>query len=76
MSHAPERLPLTGADAFLLAFDAEKGEFSLWYFQHRFPVNPREYPRILSLAAEACEARSDSADDDLLDGVVGQDFGG
>src|SRR5262249_39054461 len=50
-----------------LAFDAEKGEFSLWYFEHRFPVNPREYPRILSPAAEQLEARSESADDDLLE---------
>ena len=31
-----------------LAFDAEKGEFSLWYWQHRFPIDPREYPRILT----------------------------
>src|SRR5262250_3438954 len=51
----------------MLAFDAEKGEFSLWYFEHRFPVNPREYPRILSPAAEQLEARSESADDDLLE---------
>ena len=51
----------------MLAFDAEKGEFSLWYFQHRFPVNPREYPRILSPAAEEFEARSESADNDLLE---------
>lgn len=50
-----------------LAFDAEKGEFSLWYFQHRFPVNPREYPRILSPAAEELGARAEAADDDLLE---------
>jgi len=51
-----------------LAFDPEKGEFSLWYFQHRFPVNPREYPRILSPAAEQFEARSESAgEEDLLE---------
>src|SRR5437764_721499 len=30
-----------------LTFDAERGEFSIFYFQHRFPVNPREYPRML-----------------------------
>jgi (1->4)-alpha-D-glucan 1-alpha-D-glucosylmutase len=30
-----------------LAFNQEKGEFSILYHQHRFPVNPREYPRIL-----------------------------
>ena len=31
-----------------LAFDAENGEFSLWYWQHRFPIDPHEYPAILN----------------------------
>lgn len=31
-----------------LSFDREKGEFSICYFKHRFPVNPKEYPRILN----------------------------
>jgi (1->4)-alpha-D-glucan 1-alpha-D-glucosylmutase len=31
-----------------LAFDADAGEFSVWYHDHRFPIDPREYPRILS----------------------------
>ena len=35
-----------------LTFDREKGEFSIYYFQHRFPVNPKEYSRILSLKRE------------------------
>src|ERR1700741_551975 len=30
-----------------LAFDSERGEFSIVYYQHRFPVDPREYPRIM-----------------------------
>ena len=30
-----------------LSFDTERGEFNLHYQQHRFPINPREYPRIL-----------------------------
>jgi malto-oligosyltrehalose synthase len=30
-----------------LTFDSKKGEFSIFYFEHRFPVDPREYPRIL-----------------------------
>ena len=30
-----------------LTFDAEHGEFSIFYFQHRFPIAPTEYPRIL-----------------------------
>jgi (1->4)-alpha-D-glucan 1-alpha-D-glucosylmutase len=32
-----------------LVFDAERGEFSIFYFQHRFPVAPREYLRILTI---------------------------
>jgi len=30
-----------------LAYDADRGEFSLWYHEHRFPIDPGEYPRIL-----------------------------
>jgi len=33
-----------------LAFDAPAGSFSVFYFEHRFPVDPREYPRILDRA--------------------------
>ena len=31
-----------------LVFDAEQGEFSIYYYQHRFPVDPQTYPFILS----------------------------
>lgn len=31
-----------------LVFDAGQGEFSVSYFQHRFPVDPQIYPSILS----------------------------
>lgn len=50
-----------------LAFDAEKGEFSLWYFQHRFPVNPREYPRILAHRLDALDKRLAPTHDDVLE---------
>jgi len=30
-----------------LAFELERGEFSIFYHEHRFPVDPAEYPRIL-----------------------------
>jgi (1->4)-alpha-D-glucan 1-alpha-D-glucosylmutase len=40
-----------------LAFDAGHGEFSVWYSGHRFPVNPRQYPRILGRAPERLDAR-------------------
>jgi len=35
-----------------LAFRCERGEFDIVYRDNRFPVNPREYPRILRRAAE------------------------
>jgi (1->4)-alpha-D-glucan 1-alpha-D-glucosylmutase len=31
-----------------LAFDPEKGEFCIWYHQNRFPIDPREYPQLLT----------------------------
>ena len=30
-----------------LEFDASAGEFSVCYYDHRFPIDPREYPRVL-----------------------------
>lgn len=31
-----------------LAFDSARGEFFVSYYEHRFPIDPREYPRILN----------------------------
>ena len=31
-----------------LTFDAEKGEFSIYFHQHRFPIDPTQYPAILT----------------------------
>jgi len=50
-----------------LTFDMEKGEFSITYFQHRFPVNPREYPRILNGAVEALQRLLAPENEDLLE---------
>jgi (1->4)-alpha-D-glucan 1-alpha-D-glucosylmutase len=36
-----------------LAFEPEAGGFALFYFEHRFPVAPRAYPRILERALRA-----------------------
>jgi (1->4)-alpha-D-glucan 1-alpha-D-glucosylmutase len=36
-----------------LAFDAARGQFSVHYFNHRFPVDAHEYPRILGIALGA-----------------------
>ena len=50
-----------------LTFDKEKGEFSIHYFNHRFPVNPREYPRILSYSLEALQPRLGGESEYLLE---------
>jgi (1->4)-alpha-D-glucan 1-alpha-D-glucosylmutase len=49
-----------------LTFDAARGEFSVLYYHHRFPVDPREYPLILGLRPETLEARI-GAEDPYLD---------
>ncbi len=40
-----------------LAFDTAQGMFSIAYLEHRFPVDPREYPRILGHGLERLQAR-------------------
>ena len=50
-----------------LTFEPEKGEFSIFYFQHKFPVNPREYPRILTPAAEQLAKRVEAQNENLLE---------
>jgi (1->4)-alpha-D-glucan 1-alpha-D-glucosylmutase len=50
-----------------LTFDAEKGEFSIFYFQHRFPVNPREYPRILGFSPEVLQQQLGADNENLLE---------
>lgn len=40
-----------------LAFDAESGSFSVWYHEHRFPIDPREYGRILGHRLDRIESR-------------------
>jgi (1->4)-alpha-D-glucan 1-alpha-D-glucosylmutase len=41
----------------VLVFEADTGAFSVEYYTHRFPVDPREYPRILGRHLEILEAR-------------------
>ena len=50
-----------------LAFDRQHGEFSIWYFQHRFPVNPREYPGILRCGLEDLKQRLGQENQDVLE---------
>ncbi len=40
-----------------LRFDAEHGEFGIYYFEHHFPVDPREYPQILAYRMECLSLR-------------------
>jgi len=52
--------------ALKLTFDCDHGEFSIFYFEHRFPVDPREYIRILNIGAENAPDPT-VQDDDLLE---------
>ncbi len=50
-----------------LVFAAERGEFSIFYHQHRFPVDPREYPRILGYQIERLQEKSGATNEDFLE---------
>ncbi len=50
-----------------LAFDAGAGEFSVWYWQHRFPVDPQSYPQILGHRMEELGARLGAEHPDHLE---------
>jgi (1->4)-alpha-D-glucan 1-alpha-D-glucosylmutase len=43
-----------------LVFDPVQGAFNIQYYEHRFPIDPREYPRILGDRLEQLEARMGS----------------
>ncbi|EXI88741.1 MAG: Maltooligosyl trehalose synthase [Candidatus Accumulibacter regalis] len=57
-------LPLLGAHygqvlnagELRLDYDAERGEFSIFYYQHRLPVDPASYPRIIGHRRERLAA--------------------
>ncbi|MDE2571764.1 MAG: 4-alpha-glucanotransferase, partial [bacterium] len=50
-----------------LSFDPREGAFSVWYFQHRFPIAPRDYGAILEAAADAMQRRASADDEPLSD---------
>jgi len=50
-----------------LVFDSARGEFSIHYREHRFPVNPRQYPRILLLCTDSLAGKLDEQNADLLE---------
>jgi (1->4)-alpha-D-glucan 1-alpha-D-glucosylmutase len=43
-----------------VVFHPERGEFDIWYRNHRFPLDPKEYPRILQRAGEALLERGEA----------------
>ncbi|MGH9530564.1 MAG: malto-oligosyltrehalose synthase, partial [Terriglobales bacterium] len=52
---------------FKLAFDRDGGEFNIFYNEHKFPVNPREYPRILGRCLERFEQTLAAKREDFLE---------
>ena len=50
-----------------LVFHHQRGEFDVNYHNHRFPVDPREYPRILQQCTNASVAKLDQQNPDLLE---------
>ena len=50
-----------------LAFDSDAGAFSVSYGEHRFPVDPAEYPRILGFGIERLAQRLGANDPQFAD---------
>ena len=50
-----------------LTFDAEHGEFSIFYYQHRFPIAPKAYPRILGFRLESLQEKLGATHEDVLE---------
>jgi (1->4)-alpha-D-glucan 1-alpha-D-glucosylmutase len=50
-----------------LVFHPKRGEFDVSYRHHRFPVDPKEYPRVLQRGAEALAGKLGEASADLLE---------
>lgn len=50
-----------------LGFDCPGGDFNIYYREHRFPVNPREYPRILQRCTDTLKNQLGENNPDLLE---------
>jgi (1->4)-alpha-D-glucan 1-alpha-D-glucosylmutase len=48
-------------------FDSEHGGFSVRYYEHRFPIDPREYPRLFEQRLDALESLMPVSDPDRQD---------
>ena len=55
------------AGELTLVFRSERGEFDISYHDHRFPVDPREYPRILQHCPDKLAAKLGEQNPDLLE---------
>ena len=52
---------------FKLVFDASRGEFSIFYHEHRFPIDPAEYHRVLTFQTDRLQEKLGTTNDDLLE---------
>jgi (1->4)-alpha-D-glucan 1-alpha-D-glucosylmutase len=50
-----------------LTFHPDRGEFNIAYYDHRFPVNPREYPRILQRSTGNLATKLGEQNPDVLE---------
>jgi (1->4)-alpha-D-glucan 1-alpha-D-glucosylmutase len=53
-----------------LRYDAQEGSFSVWYFEHRLPVEPTRYGEIIGKAVAQAGAENDRAGKQLLELVA------
>jgi malto-oligosyltrehalose synthase len=50
-----------------LVFHSARGELDVSYFEHRFPVDPKEYPRVLQRSADTVATTLGEQNPDLLE---------
>jgi (1->4)-alpha-D-glucan 1-alpha-D-glucosylmutase len=55
------------AGEIAMKFDAADGSFSAWYYQHRLPIRPDLYPRLIRAIVAAAGAQQTEAGRRLLD---------
>ena len=54
-------------NALRLDFDEASGSFSVWYFQHRLPVSPCQYPRLLRHRITLLETQANAKKQDFTE---------
>jgi (1->4)-alpha-D-glucan 1-alpha-D-glucosylmutase len=50
-----------------LTLDIDRGEFNIFYHQHRFPIDPSEYPRVLNARLERLQQSLGASHGDFLE---------